>query len=160
MRALVWISESSWELCADRARELLAADAEVTLLHVAAGDAERLAADPVPERLGRHRPPPPGPAIRELSEAGAQELLKSARQRLRRDARTLSLHGRVERLVVQTAAGADLLLLARDGQPRPGPGSLGPRTRFVVDHAPCAVLLVWPGAPPSVDSIPWPRHLR
>ncbi|MFD5466969.1 hypothetical protein ACFWIQ_29700 [Kitasatospora sp. NPDC127059] len=26
----------------------------------------------------------------------------------------------------------------------PGPHSLGPATRFVVDHAPCAVLLVWP----------------
>ena len=31
-----------------------------------------------------------------------------------------------------------------------------PDTRFVVDHAPCAVLLVWPGEAPTVDSIPPP----
>ena len=47
--------------------------------------------------------------------------------------------------MVEAAAGADLLILARDGERRPGPKSLGPRTRFVVDHAPCRVLLVWPG---------------
>ncbi|HET9257509.1 MAG TPA: hypothetical protein VFO16_20230 [Pseudonocardiaceae bacterium] len=26
----------------------------------------------------------------------------------------------------------------------PGPHSLGPTARYVLDHAPCAVLLVWP----------------
>lgn len=162
MRALVWISEVSWQACADRARELLDPDAEVTFLHVAAGDAERLAEGPVPERLGRHRrpPPPPGPPVRELGEVEAQALLAAAGDRFGRPAQTLSLHGRVERLVVQTAAGADLLLVARDGHPRLGPGSLGPRTRFVVDHAPCDVVLVWPERPPGLDSIHWPRHLR
>jgi hypothetical protein len=40
------------------------------------------------------------------------------------------------------AEGADLLILARDGdRARLGPRSIGPATRFVVDHAPCAVLL-------------------
>ncbi|HLH67418.1 MAG TPA: universal stress protein [Solirubrobacteraceae bacterium] len=161
MRALVWISEGSWEACVDRTRETLASDAEVTLLHVAAADAERLASEPLAERLGRHRPPPPGPAVRELSEAEAQELLAAARARLRRAARTLSLHGRAERVVVQAAADADLLVLAREGHPRLGPGSLGPRARFVVDHAPCEVLLVWPARPEAgVDSIHWPRHMR
>lgn len=43
----------------------------------------------------------------------------------------------------------DLLIVARDGdRSRPGPKSLGPATRFVVDHAPCPVVLVWPGEPP------------
>ncbi len=161
MRVLVWISESSWPACVDLARESLDPGAELTLLHVAAGDAERLAEGPLPERLGRHRrPAPPGPPVRELGEAEAQALLAAARERLGRPAETLSLHGRVERLVVQTAAGADLLLLARDGHPRLGPPSLGPRARFVVDHAPCAVLLVWPQGPPALETIHWPRHLR
>ena len=31
---------------------------------------------------------------------------------------------------------------ARDGEPHPGPKSLSPPTRFVVDHATCAILLV------------------
>jgi hypothetical protein len=51
----------------------------------------------------------------------------------------------------------DLLVLARDGDhSRLGPRSLGPAARFVVDHAPCRVLLVWADAPPGVDTIPPP----
>ncbi|MBK7820987.1 MAG: hypothetical protein IPJ61_07895 [Tessaracoccus sp.] len=53
------------------------------------------------------------------------------------------------------AAGADYLILGRDGDmKRLGPRSLGRETRFVVDHAPCTVLLVWPEAAPSIASIP------
>jgi nucleotide-binding universal stress UspA family protein len=60
-------------------------------------------------------------------------------------------------LVVEAAQGVDLLVVARDGdRSRLGPASLGPATRFVVDHAPCPVLLVWPDRTPSVDSIPSP----
>ena len=32
--------------------------------------------------------------------------------------------------------------------------SLGKTTRFVVDHAACPVLLVWPGSAPDVATIP------
>ena len=47
--------------------------------------------------------------------------------------------------MVAAAAGMDLLVLTRDGDGRQlGGGSLGPQARFVVDHAPCPVLLVWP----------------
>ena len=36
------------------------------------------------------------------------------------------------------AEGADLLILARDGdRAHLGPRSLGPASRFIVDHAPC-----------------------
>ena len=44
--------------------------------------------------------------------------------------------------MIAALEGADLLVLARDGERRPGPKSLLPRTRFVVDHATCKVLLV------------------
>ena len=44
--------------------------------------------------------------------------------------------------MIAACEGADLLVLARDGEPHPGPKSLSPPTRFVVDHATCAVLLV------------------
>jgi hypothetical protein len=58
--------------------------------------------------------------------------------------------------VVAAAAGADLLILARDGdRSRLGPKSLGPADRFVVDHAPCPVLLVWQEDPPGPGTI---RH--
>jgi hypothetical protein len=36
--------------------------------------------------------------------------------------------------------------------------SLGHATRFVVDHAPCAVMLVWPRETPAIDSIPPPKQ--
>jgi hypothetical protein len=65
--------------------------------------------------------------------------------------------GRVERQVVEAAAGVDLLVCTRDGDRyRLGPCSLGSATRFVVDHAPRAVLLAWPSAAPDLASIPPP----
>jgi len=49
----------------------------------------------------------------------------------------------------------DILVLARDGDhTRLGPRSLGPAARFVVDHAPCRVLLIWPDVAPAVTAIP------
>ena len=55
------------------------------------------------------------------------------------------------------AADADLLIVARDGdQSRLGPKSLGKEVRFVVDHAPCPVLLIWPGGAPGVATLPPP----
>jgi hypothetical protein len=50
-------------------------------------------------------------------------------------------------------------VVARDGDhSRLGPKSLGHATRFVVDHAPCAVLLVWPDETPGIESLPPPKH--
>jgi hypothetical protein len=49
----------------------------------------------------------------------------------------------------------DILVLARDGdRERLGPHSLGPAARFVVDHAPCRVLLIWPDVAPAMETIP------
>src|SRR6185295_17071334 len=65
--------------------------------------------------------------------------------------------GRVEQEVVTACADADLLVLGRDGDhTRLGPRSLGHQTRFVLDHAPCRVLLVWPDEPPSLSTLPPP----
>ena len=156
MRALVWIVEDTWEATVAEAAALIPADAEVTLLHVAPGDVEALARG---GRLGRH-PPPPHHRIRDISDEAARALLEDARERLGRPADTAARRGRVEREVVAAAQDADLLVLARDGDhARLGPKSLGPPARFVVDHAPCRVLLVWADAPPGVETIPPPpRH--
>ena len=161
MRVLVWITEGSWQPCVDQARALVPADAEVTLIHVAASDVQRLAEHPGPERLGRHRKPPPHePQVREIAESEAQALLAAARERLGRDAQTLSRRGRIEREVLEAAEGFDLLVLARDGKPRREPKSIGRYARFVVDHAGCPVLLVWAQAPPGLEAMHWPPHLR
>jgi nucleotide-binding universal stress UspA family protein len=156
MRVVVWISEDTWEACVDQARELLPEDAAVTLLHVAPADVEEIASHPGARLLGRHPPPPHGPPLRAVAEEEAQALLEAARTRLGRPVQTVSRRGKVEREVVQACAGADLLVLARDGELRLGPKSLGPRTRFALDHAPCRVLLVWPEEPPGVDTMPPP----
>jgi nucleotide-binding universal stress UspA family protein len=160
MRAVIWVVEGSWERCVDRARELLPADAEVTLLHVSPSDVEALAAHPAHGLLGRHHTPPPGPTVHEISEAEAQSLLRAARDRLGRQAELVARRGRVEREVIEACEGSDLLVLARDGEPRREPTSLGRWSRFIVDHAGCAVLLVWAQAPSGLESMRWPPHLR
>jgi len=160
MRAVVWISEDTWEACVDEARALLPETAEVTLLHVAPSDVEDIASRPGARLLGRHPPPPPGPPLREIAEEEAQALLAEALARLARPARTVARRGKIEREVLEASAGADLLILARDGEARLGPKSIGPRTRFALDHAPCQVLLVWPEQPPGIESVPLPPHLR
>jgi hypothetical protein len=162
MRALIWITEGSWQVCVDRARELLPADAEVTIVHVAASDAEHLAEHPPPGRLGRHRrpPPPPGPPVRQIAQSEAQSLLAAAQERFGRPAQTVARRGRIEREVLEACAEADLLFLVRDGEPARGPKSLGHRTRFVVDHAGCAVMLAWAADAPGLQSVHWPPHLR
>ena len=159
MRALVWIVEDTWEATVAEAAAFLPADAEVTLLHVAPGDVETLAEGSRQGLLGRRHPPPPGPRqpLRAISDEAADALLAEARERFGRDAGVQRLRGRVEREVVAAAQGMDVLVLARDGdRSRLGPRSLGPAARFVVDHAPCRVLLVWADTPPDVDTIPPP----
>jgi nucleotide-binding universal stress UspA family protein len=161
MRALVWITESSWQTCVDQARALVPADAAVTLLHVAASEVEYLAEHPGPERLGRRRKPPKHERqVREIGESEDRALLESARDRFGREVDTVARRGRVEREVLEAAEGFDLLVLARDGKPRREPKSIGRYARFVVDHAGCPVLLVWAEPPPGLEDMHWPPHLR
>jgi nucleotide-binding universal stress UspA family protein len=160
MRALVWITESSWPACVDRARELLPANAEITILHVAAIDVEALVEHPARGLLGRHHPRPPGPTVRQISDEEAATLLEEAARRLGRSAQTVARRGRVEREVLEAAADTDVLVLARDGEPRREPKSIGREARFVIDHAGCEVLLVWSAPAPGLESMRWPPHLR
>ena len=156
MRAVVWTTERSWEVCVDEAAALLPDDAEITLLCVVATDVEAVASGGRAGLLGRRPPPHHEPTYAQLSADAAEALLDDAAERLGRPARTEIRRGRVEREVVAACDGADLLVLARDGERKLGPPSLGKHQRFVVDHAPCRLLLVWPGEPPGVDSMPPP----
>ncbi len=160
VRVLVWLVEGTWQGCIDAAGPLLPPDAEVTLLHVAPTEVAEAAAGALAGLLGRGRPGPgrhPAERIRVVSDQEAAELLTAAAARLGRQAGRQARTGRVERVVVEAAGAADLLVAARDGdRSRLGPASLGPATRFVVDHAPCPVLLVWPDVAPGLESIPPP----
>jgi nucleotide-binding universal stress UspA family protein len=148
---MTWIVEGTWPACVDSARSFAPADAQIVLLHVTGGDAPAAAHGAFAGLMGRGRPDrDPGPRLTAMGAASARELLEAAAARLGRPCDTAERHGRVEREVVAAAAGAGLLILARDGDDsRLGPRSLGPASRFVVDHAPCPVLLVWPRDVPA-----------
>jgi nucleotide-binding universal stress UspA family protein len=147
MRALVWIVEDTWQATVAQAAAYLPVDAEITLLHVADSDPEAVARMARRSLLGRPHPPAEraGESLRPISERAAHELLAEAQTHLGRPAAQEARRGRIEHEVVAAAAHMDVLVLARDGgHERLGPRSLGPAARFVLDHAPCRVLLLWP----------------
>ena len=107
--------------------------------------------------MGRGRRPDPAAAVASAARDAAGAMLREAAALLGMPSRATLEHGRVERVVTEAAAHADLLVVGRDGdRSRLGPHSLGRHTRFVVDHAPSQVLVVWPGPAPDLGSIPSP----
>ncbi|MFD8704900.1 universal stress protein [Kitasatospora sp. NPDC059648] len=158
MTVVVWITEGTWPACVDAARAHAPRDARIVLLHVSGPDVPGLAHGAFAGLLGRgHRERDPGDRVERLADASARQLLDAAADRLARPCTRLERTGRTEREVVAAAEDAELLVLARDGdRTRLGPHSLGPTTRFVVDHAPCPVLLVWPEPAPGTDTLPPP----
>ena len=162
MRVVMWIAEGTWETCVDGAAALLNDAATVALVHVSAPDAEAVASGAHTGLLGRRRHGH-GLSLAAVSEEEAHGLLALARERLGRGAELEARRGRPEVELIAAAQGADLLVLARDGAPAGGPASLSPRARFVLDHAPCPVLLV-PGSagppPPRPSGPPLPSDGR
>jgi nucleotide-binding universal stress UspA family protein len=147
MRALVWIVAETWQATVAGAATFLPAGADVTLLHVTASDAQTVARGARDALLGRpHRPA--ANSLDAISEQSARQLLADAQAALGREAVLDARCGRIEHEVIAAAGTADLILFARDkDHTHPGPRSLGPTARYVLDHAPRAVLLVWPDAP-------------
>lgn len=155
MTVLIWITEGTWPACVDIARTLAPPDADLVLLHVLSDDLPAAAHGAFAGLLGRGHPerdpghnsstsPPPRP----------ENSSKTAARRLGRPARLEQRRGRVEHEVVAAAETADLLILARDGDRT----SRGPATRFVVDHVPYPVLLVWPEPAMGIGSPPPSPH--
>jgi nucleotide-binding universal stress UspA family protein len=112
---------------------------EITLLHVAAPIL------PGEGLLGRRPREDVGARVAAVAGQAATALLADAQKRLGSAATVhrVAASGRPESIVMAAAATADVLVLARDGR-RAGPHSLGHASRYVVDHAPCTVLLAWP----------------
>lgn len=146
----MWVAEGTWPACVDAARPL---GGEVTLLHVVdVATAAALSAQV--GLLGRSGNADQAEFLLARAET---EVLDAAAARLGRPAGREVRRGRPEREVVAACANVDLLVLARDGdRGRLGPRSLGHHTRFVVDHAPCQILLVWPEATPGLGTLPPP----
>ena len=161
MKVVVWLVEGTWEGCLAAATAALPPECRLSLLHVTPSDVDELPGAAAGGLLGRARHGGRHP-YELAADLAASEILGAAANRLGRpDIELLNRHGRAEREVIATAAevGADLLVVARDGdRSHLGPHSLGNATRYVVDHAPCSVLLVWPDEAPGIDSIPPPHH--
>jgi nucleotide-binding universal stress UspA family protein len=156
MTVLVWITEDTWAASVDAARTLAPAGQPVALLHVLDSAAVAAARGAFGGLLGRAGPDPMA-RLEAMAESSVTELLDAAEDRLGRPAERIRLHGRPEHQVTGAARGATLLVVARQGT-EAGPKSLGKAARFVVDHAPCPVLLIWPG--PVPDDPPGPPHHR
>lgn len=165
MRMLVWIAEGTWPTTVDAARDVLATAGgphQVRLVAAVDADARASAQAAVGGLMGRgRRPGGHDDAYARLTLEAAEELLRQALGRLGHvdgvETSTRVLTGRVEREVTAACEGMDYAVIGRDGDlSRLGPHSLGKHTRFVVDHAPCRVLLVWPEAAPGLGSIPPP----
>jgi nucleotide-binding universal stress UspA family protein len=136
LKLLAWLTEAGWEACVDAAAALPAT--ETTLLYVPSEE-------PAPPPLGRRRRLDREARWTAMSGAAADELLADAARRLGRPAATTAARGRPEDVVIAAAEDADVLILVRDGRElTAGPHSIGKATRFILDHAPCTVMLAWP----------------
>ncbi len=158
-RVVAWLSEGTWHAVVDSvatALEAMNSSPEVVLLYVLDSQISEAVHGAFGGLLGRGmRERDPGTAVTDAARAAASELLDAAHRRLGATAERVVRVGRIEREVTAACAGADLLVCARDGdRSQLGPHSLGHHTRFVVDHAPCAVLLIWPDVVPGLGSIP------
>ncbi|MGH3278913.1 MAG: universal stress protein, partial [Trebonia sp.] len=159
---IVWVTEGTWRASVDAAQRLVPPGTSVTLLHVTPAELPDAAHSAYAGLFGRtQHGRNPGARVAELAAASAGDLLDAAARRLGRPCDQAERRGMPEREVVAAAAGAALLIMARDGdQSRLGPKSLGKAARFVVDHAPCPVLLVWPEAAPAITTMPPPPPER
>lgn len=150
MKVAVWVDVATWPAVIEAAR---ARPAEDRLILLAVDDPHDL--PPVLGGLmGRaHHEEGAG----EITRAEAEALLEDAASALGRDCERRVLTGPTERVVTEAVDNVGMLILARDGdRSRLGPHSLGRHTRFVIDHAPCRVLLIWPENPPELGTLPPP----
>lgn len=145
VRVLAWITEGGWEAAIDAVATLNAA--HVTLLHVDTVD--------LPGRGHRHEQVME--RMHALAGEAALALLEDAEERLGFEATKVTERGTAETIVFALAQEHDVLVVARDGR-HIGPPSIGHDQRWVIDHAPCAVLLAWPeGAPDPGEAPPKPK---
>jgi len=142
VRVLAWITEGGWEACVDAVSALHAS--EVTLIYTGQLD--------VPGPRGRRHEEVMA-RMSALAGEAAEALLEDAEERLGRPARRIVATGQPELEVMEAAREVDVLVVARDGR-HLGPHSIGHEQRWVIDHAPCTVVIAWPTGAPDGDQHP------
>jgi nucleotide-binding universal stress UspA family protein len=152
MNVIAWIEPGTWPAVV-RAAGRRPPDDSITL--VAADDAGQSLPTGILEGLMGRGHPQKHPEAATLTADAARGLLVQARESLGRPCQTQVLSGPTERVVTAAAESADWLIIARDGdRNRLGPRSLGRQARFIIDHAPCTVELIWPDGIPGLGTIP------
>ncbi|MDA0180815.1 hypothetical protein OJ997_10965 [Solirubrobacter phytolaccae] len=145
VNVLAWITEGGWEAAIDAVAQLHAT--EVTLVHVDTVD--------LPGRGHRHHEVME--RMHALAGEAALALLEDAEERLGYATTKRAETGVAETIVYALAQEHDVLVVARDGR-HIGPHSIGHDQRWVIDHAPCTVIVAWPeGAPDPRDEPPKPK---
>ena len=146
LKVLGWITEGGWEAVVDAIADL--DPAEATLIHVESHD--------VPGPRG-HRHEQVMARMGDLAKEAAQALLDDAAERLgRENVWTIAHTGQPETVVMDALDGIDVLVVARDGR-HLGPHSIGHEQRWVIDHAPCTVVMAWPPEAPDGGEVPPPK---
>jgi nucleotide-binding universal stress UspA family protein len=149
MRVLCCLDGTNFEQVS-KATEILSANEPITLGILYVTDTgPRKDIENTRTRFLRH-PGPPRSREQEMQQAehAAAEDILSEGLRYLPGAETLLRQGRPEREIVNLAAEwqADLVIVCPraeyGGKPTLGPKSVGRVARFVIDHAPCPVLLV------------------
>lgn len=116
MAVIAWIVEGAWPACVDAARTHAPEGAEIVLLHVTGHEIPGIAHGAFAGLLGRGHPErDPGTRLEHLAAIAANQLLQAAADRLGRPCTRIERTGRVEQEVVVAAQGAELLIVARDG---------------------------------------------
>lgn len=149
MKVAVLLDPAGWRSAIDAARSLPSGDQIILLAVDDPGDR------PVPIGGLMGRAARPAPDL--MGSEERRSLIARAAEYLGRPCDSSILSGPTERVVPTAVDGVGMLILVRDGDlSRLGPHSLGRTTRFIIDHAPCRVLLVWPSSPPGAGTIPPP----
>ncbi len=128
-------------------RDLLPPDAAVDLFHVIDDAAARELEMRVFRRPGHPPPRTLDERARAAEQRGSDAILDDAARALGLAADVAVGRGRPEQEIVRRAIEGDAALVIVASRPgedatEPGPHSLGHVARFVVDHAPCPVLVV------------------
>ena len=154
MRVLCAVGSRGGPEMIRKLRAIMGAQHELLLLHVI-DTGPRQSLDAFLRGPGsHHRPPPPLERERrvdEVEEFVAKTTLEEARQEAEQAGYTIHAEiqrGQAEKLIVQLAedGGYQLIVIwsseGAQGHPQIGPASIGRVARYVLDHAPCDVLML------------------
>ena len=157
MHVLCAIGKQGGSEIIGRMREVIGFQHDLHLLHVMDTGPRRTMQEYLfgPGQLHRTQPPERTKALDAAEQAAAEAAMEEARQaaahagfQVQTDIQAEIEPGKPEQIIVRAAHlwGCQLIVIraseGSEGRPKIGPQSVGHTARFVLDHAPCDVLLL------------------